>query len=52
MDLNKFFYDLDELLSKGKSREAVEFIQGAIDKAAEKDDKRALIAMYNEAGGL
>lgn len=52
MDLNKFFCDLDELLSKGKSREAVEFIQGAIDKAAEKDDKRALIAMYNEAGGL
>lgn len=52
MDLNKFFYDLDEMMSKGMGREAVQFIQDAIDEAEKQGDKRALIAMYNEAGGL
>ena len=30
MDLNKFFYELDELLAKGKGEEAIAYIQGAM----------------------
>lgn len=52
MDLNKFFYDLDELLSKGNAQKAAEFLQKSIDEAVAADDKKALIAIYNEAGGL
>lgn len=52
MDLNNFFYELDELLNKGKIKEAAEFIQDAASKAKENDDKAALVAIYNEAGSL
>lgn len=52
MDLNKFFYDLDELMSRGVSEEVVAFIQDAMEKAEEADDKKALVAIYNEAGSL
>ena len=52
MDLNKFFYELDELLSKGQGEEAIEYIQDAMKEARETDDTKALIAIYNEAGGL
>ena len=52
MDLNKFFYELDELLAKGKGEEAIAYIQGAMVEARETKDTKALIAIYNEAGGL
>lgn len=52
MDLNKFFYELDELLSKGNGEEAVAYIQSAMEEARKLDDTKALIAIYNEAGGL
>lgn len=52
MDLNKFFYQLDELLAQGNGREAILFISKAIREAEEKNDRKALIALYNEAGGL
>ena len=31
MDLNKFFYELDELLGKGKGEEAIAYIQNAME---------------------
>ena len=52
MDLNNFFYMLDELLNKGKVKEAAEFIQNAVNTAKEDGDKAALVAIYNEAGSL
>ena len=52
MDLNKFFYELDELLSKGNGEEAIAYIQSAMEEARKLDDTKALIAIYNEAGGL
>ena len=52
MDLNKFFYQLDELLTQGKGKEAIMFISEAIKEAENNNDKKALIALYNEAGGL
>jgi len=52
MDLNKFFYELDELLSKGKGEEAIAYIQKSMEEARALDDTKALIAIYNEAGGL
>lgn len=52
MDLNKFFYELDELLAKGQGEEAIAYIQTAMEEARKLDDTKALIAIYNEAGGL
>ena len=52
MDLNKFFYELDELLGKGKGEEAIAYIQEAMEEARKLDDTKALIAIYNEAGGI
>lgn len=52
MDLNKFFFDLDGILSKGMGQEAIQFIQDAMDEAIKQDDKKALVAIYNEAGSL
>lgn len=52
MDLNKFFYDLDELLNKGMSEKAILFVQDSMEEAIRIGDKNALIAIYNEAGGL
>lgn len=52
MDLNKFFYDLDELMSKGMSEKAIAFVQKSMEEAEKADDKKSLIAIYNEAGSL
>ena len=52
MDVNRFFYDLDDMLSKGKAKEAVQYVNEAIGQAEKEQDKRALVAVYNEAGGL
>ena len=52
MDLNKFFYELDELLGRGKGEDAIAYIQKAMEEARSLDDTKALIAIYNEAGGL
>ncbi len=52
MDLNKFFYELDQLLGRGKGEEAIAFIQSAMEEARALNDTKALIAIYNEAGGL
>ena len=52
MDLNKFFYELDELLGRGKGEDAIAYIQKAMEEARALDDTKALIAIYNEAGGL
>ncbi len=52
MDLNKFFYELDDLLAKGLGEEAIEFIQESMEEARKLEDTRALIAIYNEAGGI
>lgn len=52
MDLNKFFYELDELLSNNRGEEAITFLQKSMEEARKLDDTRALIAIYNEAGGL
>lgn len=52
MDLNKFFYTLDGLLSKGMGQQAIEFIQESIEEARKEKDEKALIAIYNEAGGI
>lgn len=52
MDLNKFFYELDELLGRGKGEEAITYIQNAMEEARALNDTKALIAIYNEAGGL
>ena len=30
MDVNRFFYDLDDMLSKGKAKEAVQYVNEAI----------------------
>lgn len=52
MDLNKFFYELDELLARGKGEDAIAYIQKSMEEARTLDDTKALIAIYNEAGGL
>lgn len=40
------------MLSKGKAKEAVQYVNEAIGQAEKEQDKRALVAVYNEAGGL
>lgn len=52
MDLNKFFYELDDLLAKGQGEEAISYIQDAMEEARKLNDTKALIAIYNEAGGI
>lgn len=52
IDINKFYYDLDEINRSGDAGKAVEFVQSAIETARKEHDQRALIAIYNEAGGL
>ncbi len=52
MDMNRFFYDLDEMLSKGNAKDAVLYVSEAIGQAEKEQDKKALVAIYNEAGGL
>ena len=52
MDLNKFFYDLDEFIEKGMTEEAVHYVQQTMEEAEKAGDKQALVAIYNEAGSI
>ena len=52
MDINRFFYDLDDMMAKGRAKEAIIFIGDGIAQAEKEGDKKSLIALYNEAGGL
>lgn len=52
MDINGFFYDLDDMMAKGRAKEAIIFIGDGIAQAEKEGDKKSLIALYNEAGGL
>ena len=51
MDMNKFFYDLDQLLADKKFAEAEEYMKDGLKKAEEECDAGATISICNELGG-
>jgi len=52
MDINSFFYDVDQLLSEKKYTEAEEYMKSAMAEAEETCDAGAVIAICNELGGF
>jgi len=51
MDMNRFFYDLDQLLSDKKFNEAEEYMKQGLAKAEKECDAGATISICNELGG-
>ena len=51
MDMNSFFYDLDQLLAEKKFDEAEEYMKQGLAKAEEECDAGAVISICNELGG-
>lgn len=51
MDMNQFFYDLDQLLADKKFDEAEEYMKNGLKKAEDDCDAGATIAICNELGG-
>ena len=51
MDMNQFFYDLDQLLADKKFEEAEEYRKNGLKKAEDDCDAGATIAICNELGG-
>lgn len=51
MDMNRFFYDLDQLLSDKKFDEAEEYMKQGLAQAEEECDAGATISICNELGG-
>lgn len=51
MDMNQFFYDLDQLLADKKFDEAEEYMKSGLKKAEEECDAGATISICNELGG-
>ena len=51
MDMNKFFYELDQLLAEKQFEEAEEYMKNALAKSREECDAGATISICNELGG-
>ena len=51
MDMNQFFYDLDQLRADKKFEEAEEYMKNGLKKAEDDCDAGATIAICNELGG-
>ena len=52
MDMNGFFYQVDQLLMEKKMDEAEKYMKDSLAQAEEECDAAAMISICNELGGL